>query len=374
MRCTVCGTENEPNSRFCGGCGAKQPASGEQARLAPTAKISDDAPYPQQAARPAVVPQGPVSYAPPSIPPTSAPRALATPPPGSLVRPQSQQPASSPPAARPVSSHPRAATRPQLSSGSESIAVPARRPIGLMVALLVVDIGLAAAGGVLLSKGLAEHEAKKTEPTPVEKKSEAQASAPDKLAASLPVPPASVPQVAARESPKREATATKPTVTTPTAKPIGSKPTTSKPATASQPKGGAPVSDKPATNPAGDKPATKPADDKPVAKPDEAKPVGGVPAQPQDPNVVPNTERELDAAATGSKAAFAACATGHPGHGSIKIAFQVRYDGRVINAAAVENTTGDPDLARCLIAEISSWRVSAHNSGTMSFVRPFTYP
>src|SRR5262245_47988776 len=191
MRCATCGTENAPDSRFCGGCGARQPASGEQ-RLAPTAKIHDDAPYPAQAttgARSAAA-QGPVSYAPPSIPPP----AMATPPPGSIVRgsepppsqfgptpaaqrsyvppthPQTSQnrPASAAPASRPptsnpptsqnrpvspVSAPPRAA--PQVSSASGSIAVPPQRPMGLIVLVLLVDLGLAATGSVLLAKGLA---------------------------------------------------------------------------------------------------------------------------------------------------------------------------------------------------------------------------
>ena len=58
----------------------------------------------------------------------------------------------------------------------------------------------------------------------------------------------------------------------------------------------------------------------------------------------------------------------------IKIALQDRGDGRVIKAAAVENTTGNADLARCLITEISSWRVSAHNGAAINLLRPFTYP
>src|ERR1700760_2523072 len=45
MRCPSCGTENAPDSRFCGGCGARfGPPS---ARVAPTQKISDDDSFPQ---------------------------------------------------------------------------------------------------------------------------------------------------------------------------------------------------------------------------------------------------------------------------------------------------------------------------------------
>src|SRR5687768_2039256 len=39
MRCPSCGTENEPDSRFCGGCGARLGGT-----LAPTHKIVDTGP------------------------------------------------------------------------------------------------------------------------------------------------------------------------------------------------------------------------------------------------------------------------------------------------------------------------------------------
>jgi hypothetical protein len=44
MRCPSCGTDNAPDSRFCGGCGARFGASA--ARVAPTQKIADDASFP----------------------------------------------------------------------------------------------------------------------------------------------------------------------------------------------------------------------------------------------------------------------------------------------------------------------------------------
>jgi hypothetical protein len=282
-----------------------------------------------------------------------------------------------------------------------------------MVALLLVDIGLAAAGGVLMSKGLAEREAKKVEPTPVEKKSEAPAggaaTASDKVAAGAQVPAATAASasaaapasatgtasaaasataaapasaraaapasasgaasatqpattaVAARESPKRagEVVTTKPGVTA--TKPTDTKSTT-KP---TDPKKAKPTDTKSTANPT----AAKPTD-----KPDVAKPVGSVPTTPQDPYLAPNTEREIDAAAASSKAAFARCAADHPAQGALKIAFQVRGDGRVINASAVENSTGNAELARCVSAEVSTWRVSAHDGAAINMLRPFTYP
>ena len=99
-----------------------------------------------------------------------------------------------------------------------------------------------------------------------------------------------------------------------------------------------------------------------------------MPTEPQDPYPVADTEREIDAAAAKSKAALDRCAADvGPVQGKIDIAFQVRADGRVANAAAVSNTTGNAELARCLVAEVSSWRVSAHSGAAINMLRPFTY-
>lgn len=96
---------------------------------------------------------------------------------------------------------------------------------------------------------------------------------------------------------------------------------------------------------------------------------------PEDPYRPPDTQREIEALATRSQAAFSRC-EGHfgPARGAIQIAFQVRGDGRVIHAAAVENSTGNTDLANCLVAVVSSWRVSAHHGDPINMVRPFNYP
>jgi hypothetical protein len=307
-----------------------------------------------------------VSYAPPSIPPP----AIASPVPGSLVRPASepnpygatgpQQPISRPPGTSPPTSQNRSVNAhrtgpaPHVSNASGSVAVPAQRPIGLIVFVLLVDLGLAATGGVLLSKGLAAKD-EKSEPPPVEKKSAIEAPAVEPAHAAVDTPaPMAQPEspvvgaqpAAAREAPhdKRDKIAAKPART-----------------------------DKPVPEPRIDKPADPPVD-KPIEKPADGKPVGLVPTQPQDPYAVPNTENEIDDEAARSKAAFAKCGTNHPGRGAIKIAFQVRYDGQVINAAAVENSTGNDDLARCVAGEISTWKVSAHNGSALNFLRPFTYP
>ncbi len=125
MRCPACNTENTLDSRFCGGCGAKLALA--EPRVAPTAKIPDDAPFqtpaPGAYAAPTTYAPGPISYAPPSMPPRLP---------------------SSPPVAPPPARVPEA---------SLSMAVPRRRT-GLIATVVVIDLALAGAGGLLLAKGL----------------------------------------------------------------------------------------------------------------------------------------------------------------------------------------------------------------------------
>ncbi|HEX4456215.1 MAG TPA: zinc ribbon domain-containing protein, partial [Kofleriaceae bacterium] len=129
MRCPACNTENTPDSRFCGGCGAKLALA--EPRVAPTAKIPDDAPFQTPApgaytasVAPSTYAPGPISYAPPSMPP----------------RAPSAQPIAPPPPAR-------------VPEASLSMAVPRRRT-GLIATVVVIDLALAGAGGLLLAKGL----------------------------------------------------------------------------------------------------------------------------------------------------------------------------------------------------------------------------
>jgi len=308
-----------------------------------------------------VKPQGPVSYAPPSIPPASRPPTSN--PPTSQSRPISSPPSSNPPTSqnRPVSSPPRAA-KPQLSNASGSIAAPPSRPIGLIVLVLLVDLGLAATGGVLLSKGLAKAD-KKTDAksdAPIEKNTqvEAPAAAPAAAAiASTPEPVAVAPAddaakvAAAREAPKDT----------------------------KRDKAKAFVEDKAKTVDKAKPDDKQKPDDRAKSANDKSKEgpkvVTSVPTQPVDPYPVADMAKEIDAAAAKSKSSFDRCATDAGSvQGSIKIAFQVRADGHVINAAAVENSTGDAELARCLVTEVSTWRVSAHDGAAINLLRSFSYP
>ncbi len=202
MRCSHCGTENAPDSRFCGGCGARMQTS---KLVAPTQKISDDAPYPTSG--PSSIP--PQNYAPSSIPPQnnyvapasippqnnySGPTSMPTPAPGSIA-PPSYAPASIPPqnngvgyATGPASVPPqnnRLATQPpapvatppqgspsmsRRSGGAPAVSrqrtpavsdpsldsiAPPRRRWGLIITVLLIDLALAGAGVYLLTEGLA---------------------------------------------------------------------------------------------------------------------------------------------------------------------------------------------------------------------------
>ena len=176
MRCPSCGTENAPGSRFCGGCGAKLAIS----RVAPTQKISDDASFPQTRPPPVTVPG--VAPAPPPYAPmgpaamqpmaastaqrsASAPRAsISSQPPAPQRSLGSQPPAPranpTPPPGRPIT----APVPVRIDEPSLSLPTVARRPWGLILFVLLIDVGLAIAGGWMLSAGLstpspAEHKA-----------------------------------------------------------------------------------------------------------------------------------------------------------------------------------------------------------------------
>jgi zinc ribbon protein len=177
MRCPSCGTDNAPDSRFCGGCGTRFGTSGP--RVAPTQKISDDANFPQPIApggvavpvtAPGIV--GPRSMAPtPYTPqrPSSSPGS-----PGSQRGARgssSARPATAGLAPRPLTSPPdgdavpppSARAKPQIvvvDDPSLSLPIAARRPWGLIAIVLLLDIGLAVTGVLLLREGLADRPAR----------------------------------------------------------------------------------------------------------------------------------------------------------------------------------------------------------------------
>jgi len=188
MRCPQCGTQNEPDSRFCGGCGARLSGT-----LAPTQKISPDAqftpgpvqpqpttlqrqpPPPNSASQP--VARAPSGQQPPLNRPSSPPQPVQQRQPSAQVV-QQRQPSAPQPVARasqpsvpPIGQRgPRAQSVPpsngvpanvrpargSLAEASLSMAPARGRPWGVIIVVLVIDLALAAAGGWLLSQGLAD--------------------------------------------------------------------------------------------------------------------------------------------------------------------------------------------------------------------------
>ena len=315
MRCPTCGTENEPDSRFCGVCGAKlTPAAN---RVAPTAKIPDDAPFPPHygggySTGPASIPpnQQFAVAAPASIPPNTyqAPGYVTAP-----AQQRSSGPQSSPPRAVPM-------REPSMSMP----AMPPRPRWGLILLVLVLDAGLASAGALMLAKGLAKPDVVETAPAPT--------PAPAKKAevAPLPAPPPAIekaaPAIAASIAQATEAPA--------------------------------------------------PADDPTPAKQAAARPKtvakGPAPMDPYAPSSTLKTEIELESAR--SRDAFAKC-RGDAGDvkGRIDIAVRVETDGRVGDAHINTNSTGSQPLALCLVTEIRRWAFASHPSQPVELVRPFIY-
>jgi hypothetical protein len=347
MRCPTCGTENTPESRFCGGCGAKQFPS-EPPRLAPTAKIPDDAPFPQsippntyvapnyQSSPPSMPPRMPSSgpqIAPsgqqlqsvqPSIPPNNIPTS-------SLY---GRAPTPSPSISRANTAEPeRPRTSPGFAEPSMSMPAMPKPRVGLIIAVLVLDLGLATAGALMLGKGLSKSDAP-AKPAPTGDGSahvEAPPPAPGSAAVVAPAPapsglPANLPiaQLAGSD--------------------LGSD------AGSAQPK----------------KKATPPKKDAVKAKKDA----------PLDPERA--LASEIDLQAQRSKPELDRCYDDAGGasavHGTVEIAFRVLPDGRVSNVVAVDNQTGSIQLANCLTGTLAHWSFATHPAKAADFMRPFTYP
>jgi hypothetical protein len=178
MRCSTCGTDNEPDSRFCGNCGAKvggsvapgafttKPGPG---RVAPTQKIPPGAPL-AASMQPQSI-SGKVRNTPPSMPPPvgsqpvsvqMAPNAAVIPRTSSnpgVQQPVSVNQTSVRPSAPQVqrSQPPRpAASAPSIDGASHrGTSVPRKgRNWPLIVILFIIDLGLAGSGAFMLQRGL----------------------------------------------------------------------------------------------------------------------------------------------------------------------------------------------------------------------------
>ena len=335
MHCPRCGTENVSDSRFCGTCGAKLGVEG-LGRVAPTAKISDDATFPPSGtARPT-----PPSYypQPASIPPNSyiAPHYQTGPP--SLPPQNSGLPphaASIPPQPGDLTSAaPQLATPPNMYQApgyayEPSMALPAPSRWGLIVCMLVLDLGLAGAGATLLQKGLAK------QPDAPAEKVEPKAAASSSPAASASSSARATPITAPAPQPGLAASVNAIAQTAPPAS-VAVPPTVKKSV--------------------------------PVARAN-----GASPEDPYDARA--SLLGEIELASARSKDDLATCRAQERGriHGRIDIAFTIEHDGGVTRVTTQQDTTGSPTLAPCLSAVIRRWAFASHPANATDFVRPFIY-
>jgi hypothetical protein len=330
MRCPSCGTENVPDSRFCGICGAKLTPTAEP-RVAPTAKIPDDAAFaPGHFASPH--PSAAASPAPPSIPPNSgySPQPASIPPntyiaPAYATGPATLPPRSATPAPSPVAVAPdpyQAPTYPR--EPSMSMPAVASPRWGLIILLLVLDLGLAGTGAYLLQKGLAKPDAPVEQP---ERHPAATAAA--TVPAALPATAAPQPGLAASVTAIAQTAPGEPAP--PSASAASSKTVAVARAKAPAPKG---------------------AYDAVAALPGE-----------------------IELAAARVKGDFASCQAQESGevHGRIDISFTIERDGGVTRVTSISDTTGSRTLAPCLISVIGRWAFASHPASPTNFVRPFIY-
>jgi hypothetical protein len=161
MRCPSCGTENEPDSRFCGGCGARLAGA-----LPPTQKIDTGAqpiqspPSVQPSAQYVRAPTSqPPRSGPQSVPPASYPMAPSVNRPPSVDRPAPQGSNGAQPV--PAQSMDPTSQR-RKPSLSEPPPLPPKRNMALIAIVLIIDLALAGAGAYMLAEGLREPEAAPT--------------------------------------------------------------------------------------------------------------------------------------------------------------------------------------------------------------------
>ena len=206
-------------------------------------------------------------------------------------------------------------------------AASARSRAGLVVFVLVLDLGLASAGGVMLAKGLAKPSPAEATPPPAPKKAETVA------------PPAAVPA-----PPPTDPPAPPPIVASGSAI-----------AAALEGSGSAAPAPEPKTIP-------------------KKKPPPPMPLDPYE-TAEHALKDEIDLQMTRDKPSFDKCSQAAGAvHGYVHVAFQVHTDGHVVHVSANDNTTGSSQLANCLTTTIVHWSFAIHPSQTADFMRPFTYP
>ena len=218
-----------------------------------------------------------------------------------------------------------------------SMPVAAQSRVGLVVVVLLLDVGLATAGSLMLAKGLAKPESAIVQPI-----SEPAATKKVELAP----PPTPAPPAIGSGSAAPEPTAIVASGSAIEHLIVGSD----------------------ATVAATPKPAPK--------KVAPTRKGSSGPLDPYDDAAALSNEVELQATRTSQ--AFDQClqetSARSPVHGTIHVAFQVKPDGHVAHVTATENTTGSSQLASCLTGTIVHWTFAIHPSQAADFMRPFTYP
>ena len=226
-----------------------------------------------------------------------------------------------------------------------SVAMPRQgRRWGLVIAILVLDVGLATAGAVLLTQGLRDDGPHPTA-TP---------------ALPAPAAPGTTPAKASAVEPGKAAGKPVMVVSKAVVKVVKSAPAS--PA-------------KVAAKPSGKKPAkATPVD--PYAGSDAATP----PLQDDEDHSAAISDA-IDAKSNHAEGVFSRCYTqatkplpaDQPLRGRIQIAFTVLTNGHVDHVTTAENQTGSDQLANCLGSEIGGWIFNEHPQDPMEITKIFAF-
>jgi outer membrane biosynthesis protein TonB len=224
--------------------------------------------------------------------------------------------------------------------------------------VLVVDLGLAAAGVFMLREGLREVPSTPISPSPTAS-----------VKAELPPPPPV--KKAEAPSPAIEPIAKASDAATNDPKPPPPDPTPPTPTAA-----GASAT---ATATSGSHAAQHRVDNAKVTRKKDGK---GGPVDPYDAadpsfNVGVQVDQIMSKARPAIDACYGEAAKAVPAdqvpHGVVKIAFRVLADGHFEHASVIENTTSSEQLASCLVREVTSWAMPAHTADVVDFVRAFSF-
>jgi hypothetical protein len=295
---------------------------------------------PTSLAPPSIAPQnayrGPASIPPrpASIPPTNGPASI---PPNTYQAPASIPPQNNGPASIPPGTYRAPASIPPTNnayaSREPSMSMPAlpQTRWGLIAVVLLLDIGLAAAGAVMLQRGLAKPDA------PAASDGSAKPATTTGQAAAAPAP---TPPVTAPGGPSPAVSASIATI-------ANSGSATATPSDPKSEKKSEPVQAKKSSPP------------------------------PQHDVVKNELGAEIELAAARSRGDFDKCYDDASPDihlkGRVDIAFTVLPDGRADDPHAVQNDTGSQQLATCLSATIAHWAFASHPAKPVLISRPFIY-